>query len=64
MYPKWLVVLLTLLSCLVFMASAAPVAAPSPALAKRLKQLQVKRGNGFPVEQAKRNYPSPIPYPK
>lgn len=43
MYPKWLVFVLTLLSCLVFMASAAPVVGGGTPPVKRLKQFQLRR---------------------
>jgi hypothetical protein len=43
MYPKWFAFILTLLSCLFLMASAAPVAGGELAPVKRLKQFQLRR---------------------
>lgn len=43
MYPKWFLFILTLLSCLFLMASAAPVTGADVAPVKRLKQFQLRR---------------------
>ncbi|KAF9650913.1 hypothetical protein BDM02DRAFT_3127415 [Thelephora ganbajun] len=68
MYPKWLVFVLTLLSCLFLMASAAPAADGNVTPVKRLKQFQLRRPSGGDsivarvgtvVEHAKRDVPSP-----
>jgi hypothetical protein len=45
MYPKWPVFVLTLLSCLFLMASAAPISGGDVAPAKRLKQFQIRRSS-------------------
>lgn len=42
MYPKWLILALTLLSCMFLMVSAAPVA-DGNVPAKRLQELQARR---------------------
>ena len=46
MYPKWLVFVLTLLSCMFLIASAAPITGADVAPVKRLKQFQARRPNG------------------
>ncbi|KAF9792956.1 hypothetical protein BJ322DRAFT_1103400 [Thelephora terrestris] len=66
MYSKWIVFVLTLLSCMFLMAAAAPVADGDAGPAKRLQELQARRDGivarrATPVNNAKRTKPSRKP---